>query len=159
MLILLYVKISYGQLGVQSKKTCLICLYCNDCCDYLGWEYFAYQGGVVFFFFLVCVCVVFERENAMTSKYYYMSIFVLDCQAFNPKTTCLICQYCSDCCDDYLGWGCFAYHLPLLTAINIASLNRVLMELGWRKFLTWPLLPSTKIQFLVSPFFGRFILF
>ena len=44
-----------------------------------------WDGGILptrvvwFFFFLVCVCVVFERENAMTRKYYYMSKFVLDC--------------------------------------------------------------------------------
>uniref|UniRef100_A0A7N2M9Q8 Serine hydroxymethyltransferase-like domain-containing protein n=1 Tax=Quercus lobata TaxID=97700 RepID=A0A7N2M9Q8_QUELO len=34
-----------------SKEIPYHCLYCNDYCDdYLGWGYFAYQGGVVFSF-------------------------------------------------------------------------------------------------------------
>uniref|UniRef100_A0A7N2N7E0 Serine hydroxymethyltransferase-like domain-containing protein n=1 Tax=Quercus lobata TaxID=97700 RepID=A0A7N2N7E0_QUELO len=34
-----------------SKEIPYHCMYCNDCCDdYLGWGYFAYQGGVVFSF-------------------------------------------------------------------------------------------------------------
>uniref|UniRef100_A0A7N2KXM5 Serine hydroxymethyltransferase-like domain-containing protein n=1 Tax=Quercus lobata TaxID=97700 RepID=A0A7N2KXM5_QUELO len=46
-----------------SKEIPYHCLYCNDCCDdYLGWGYFAYQGGVVFSF-LVCVLSLKGRKG------------------------------------------------------------------------------------------------